>query len=396
METVTLQVNKDKESMQEKNPKVEPTLFQKKEQKTGPDAKEADTKPKVSTNAKAGLVKTQANQEVSVKKITTKITTSATKFSRTVGQVLLKDERGKQEEALKGKTTIFTSKNVNQKTPGKTHSTSDNLRDEPQTNVNQSNVKNSNGTAKTEAILTRVVVTNKTRAGKETLEQSTPAEKNVTQSSVNKQNKKVKADTTNVQSVVNRNTETGKIRKEKLTQKSQYLINSSASTFVESRVQQNKTAIHGSASVRSVGGSGLGSVKVVNISSYSFTVTWAAPKGMFKNFTVIRREPRTGGDEDDLKEFEDEALEGNKLSTLKNATDVQVPSGSTNATATSSKAVASKGKIETKRISMVVPGNVRSVEFSNLRANTGYTLHVYGTAAQRRSKIHKATAITGN
>nr|XP_040022307.1 tenascin [Gasterosteus aculeatus aculeatus] len=396
VETVTLQVNKDKESMQEKNPKVEPTLLQKKEQKTGPDAKEAHTKPKVSTNAKAGLVKTQANQEVSVKKITTKITTSATKFSRTVGQVLLKHEGGKQEEALKGKTTIFTSKNVNQKTPGKTHSRSDNLRDEPQTNVNQSNVNNSNGTAKTETILTRVEVTNKTRAGKETLEQSTLAEKNVTQSSGNKQNKKVKADTTNVQSVVNRNTETGKIGKEKLTQKSQYLINSSiASTFVESRVLQNKTAIHGSASVRGVGGSGLGSVKVVNISSYSFIVTWAAPKGMFKNFTVIRREPRTGGDEDDLEEFEDEALEGNKLSTLKNATDVQVPSGSTNATATSSKAVASKGKIETKRISMVVPGNVRSVEFSNLRANTGYTLHVYGTAAQRRSKIHKATAITG-
>lgn len=229
------------------------------------------------------------------------------------------------------------------------------------------------------------------------MEQSTLAEKNVTQSSGNKQNKKVKADTTNVQSVVNRNTETGKIGKEKLTQKSQYLINSSiASTFVESRVLQNKTAIHGSASVRGVGGSGLGSVKVVNISSYSFIVTWAAPKGMFKNFTVIRREPRTGGDDDDLEEFEDEALEGNKLSTLKNATDVQVPSGSTNATATSSKAVASKGKIETKRISMVVPGNVRSVEFSNLRANTGYTLHVYGTAAERRSKIHKATAITGN
>ncbi|KAL6109081.1 uncharacterized protein ACO6RY_12291 [Pungitius sinensis] len=394
VERVTLQVNKDKESTQEKIPKVEPTLFQKKEQKKGSDAKEADSKPKVSTNAKVGIVKTQAKQEDSVKKITTKDTSSATKSSR----VILKHEGRKPEEAKQsiGKTTVLTSKKVIHKTASKTHPRSDNLKDEPQTNVNQSNVKNSNGTAKTETILTRVEVTNKTRAGKETLEQSTLAEKNATQSSANKRNKKVKDETTNVQSVDNRNTETGKVGNEKLTQKSLYLINASiASTSVESRVLQNKTTIHGSVSVRGMGGSGLGSVKVVNISSYSFTVTWAAPKGMFKNFTVIRREPLTGGDEDDLEEFEDEALEGNKPSTLKNATEVKVPSGSTNTTAASGKTVVSKGKVETKRISMVVPGSVRSVEFSNLRANTGYTLHVYGTAADRRSKIHKATAITG-
>ncbi|KAM8870572.1 uncharacterized protein tnxba isoform 2-T2 [Spinachia spinachia] len=396
VETGTLEVNKDKESMQEKTPKVEPTLFQRKEQKKGSDVKEADTKPKVSTNAEASLVKTQAKLEVSVKKITTKDSSSAAKSSRpTVGQVFLKHEGRNQEEARKGKTTVFTSKKVLQNTSSKTHARSDNLKDEPQTNVSQSNVKNSNGTAKTEIILTRVEITNKTRAGKETLEQSTLAEKNATQSSGNKRNKKVKAETTNVQSVDNRNTETGKIGKEKLTQKSQYQTNSSlASTSVESRVLQNKTTLHGSVSVRGVGGSGLGSVKVVNISSYSFTVTWAAPKGMFKNFTVIRREPRTG-DEDDIEEFEDEALEGNKPSVLKNATEGQVPSGTTNANATSGKAGVSKGKIETKRILMVVPGSVRSVEFSNLRANTGYTLHVYGTAADRRSKIHRATAITG-
>ncbi|XP_031709305.1 tenascin [Anarrhichthys ocellatus] len=144
--------------------------------------------------------------------------------------------------------------------------------------------------------------------------------------------------------------------------------------------------------MRTMGGSGLGSVKVVNISSYSFTVTWTASQGMFKNFTVIRREPRTGGDEDDQEEFEDEALEGGKGSTVKNTTEIQVQSESTN---TTSKAIGSKGKAETKRISMVVPGSVRSVEFSNLRANTGYVLHLYGTAAERRSKIHRATAITG-
>ncbi|KAK9513648.1 hypothetical protein VZT92_027164 [Zoarces viviparus] len=402
---VTLQVNKDKESMQEKA-KVEHTLFQKREPKKGSDAKETDTKPKVSTNAKAVIVKTQSKQDASVKKITTKDSSSATKTSRpTVGQDLLKHEGRKQEEACKGKTTVLTCKKVLQKpdlklvkegTASKTHPRSDQLRDEPQTNVTQSNVRKSNGTAKIETILTKVGGTHKTRTGKETLQQSTLAEKNVTQSSGNKRNKKVKTDTANVQSVDNRNTETSKIGKEKLTQKSQYLVDSTiAATSVETRVLQNKTTIHGSGSARRMGGSGLGSVKAVNISSYSFTVTWTAPQGMFKNFTVIRREPRTGDDEDDQEEFEDEALEGGKGSTVKNTTEIQVQSESTNTTATSGKAVGSKGKAETKRISMVVPGSVRSVEFSNLRANTGYVLHLYGTAAERRSKIHRATAITG-
>ncbi|XP_032374195.1 tenascin [Etheostoma spectabile] len=406
VETVSLQVNKDKENMQEKSTRVEHTLFQKKEQKKGSEAKETNTKPKVVTNAKAGLVKTQAKQEASVKKIMIKDTSSSTKTSRpTVGQVLLKHEGRKQEEARKGKTTVLTSKKVLQKTDlklveegtvSKTQPKSDQLKDEPQTNVTHSNVKKSNGTAKIETILTKVVGTNKTRTGKETLEQSTLTEKNGTQSSRHKRIKKVKVDTIDVQSVDNKNTEAGKIGKEKIAQKSQYLVNSTvAATSGETQALQNKTTIHSSGSAKRIGGSGLGSVKVVNVSSYSFTVIWSAPQGMFKNFTVIRREPRTEGDEDDHEEFEEEALEGDKATTAKNATEVQVQRESTNTTATSSKAVVSRGKSETRRISMVVPGSVRSVEFSNLRANTGYVLHVYGTAAERRSKIHRATAVTG-
>ncbi|XP_051261480.1 tenascin isoform X2 [Dicentrarchus labrax] len=403
VETVTLQVNKDKENVQGKTAKVEQTLFQKKEQKKGSEAKDTDAKPKVATNAKAGLVKTESKQEASVKKITVKDSSSAKKISRpTVAQVLLKHEGRKQEEARKGKTTVMTSKKVLQKNDvklvketitSKTYPKSDQLKDEPQTNVTQSNVKKSNGTAKIVTVLSKVMGTNKTRAGK-TIEQSTLAEKNVTQSSGQKQIKKVKVDNTNVQSVDSRNTEAGKTGKEK--QRSQYLVNATiAATSGEARVLQNKTTIHGSGSAKRMGGSGLGSVKVVNISSYSFTVTWSAPQGMFKNFTVIRREPRTGDDEDDHEEFEEEALEGDKTSTAKNTTVVQVQSESTNTTVTSGKAVASRGKAETKRISMVVPGSVRSVEFSNLRANTGYVLHIYGAAAERRSKIHRVTAITG-
>ncbi|XP_018543710.1 tenascin [Lates calcarifer] len=378
---------------------VETVTPQKKDQKNEPEAKEYDSKSRVATTAKPGLVKTQAKQEASVKKVTIKGSSSTTQTSRpTVGQVLLKHEGKKQEEARKGKTTVLTSKKVIQKTDlkvlkegtaSKMYPKSDQLKDEPHTNVTQVNVKKSNGTAKIVTILSKSMGTNKTRTGKETLEQSTLAEKNVTQSSGHKRIKTVKVDTVNVQSVQdNRNTEAGK---GKVTQRSQYVVNTTiATTPDEARALQNKTSIHGSGTSRRMGGSGLGSVKVVNISSYSFTITWSAPQGMFKNFTVIRREPRAEGDEDDHEEFEEEAQEG-----AKNTAEVQVQTENTNTTVSSGKTVGSRGKAETKRISMVVPGNVRSVEFSNLRANTRYVLHIYGTAAERRSKIHRVTAVTG-
>lgn len=403
VETETLQVNTDKGNIQEKTDKEEHTLFQKRQQKKGSEAKQTGTKPKVATNAKAGPVKTQSKQEATAKKITLKDSSSATKTSRpTVAQVLLKHEGRKQEEARKGKTSVLTSKKVLQKTDlklvkegasSKTHPKSDQLKDEPQTNVSQSNMKISNGTSKFVTILSKGMGTNKTKAGKETLEQSTLAEKNVTQSPGQKRIKKVRVDTTTVQSLDNRNVEVNRTGKEKVTQRSQYLVNATiAAKSGEARVLQNKTTIHDSGSARRMGGSGLGSVKVVNISSYSFIVTWSAPQGMFKNFTVIRREPRTEGDGVDHEEFEEEALEGDK--TL--ATEVQVHNEGTNTTAVSDKAVGSRGKAESKRISMVVPGNVRSVEFSNLRPNTGYVLHLYGAAAGRRSNIHRVIAVTGN
>lgn len=399
METMTLQVNKDRENMQEKTTKVEHTLFQRRDQKKGSEAK-------VATNAKAGLAKTQSRQEVSLKKTTNKDSSSATKTSHpSVAQVLLKHNERTQEEARKGKTTVLTSKKVLQKTDPKlvkeetasrAYPKSEQLKDEPQTNVTQNNLKKSNGTARIVTILSRVTGTNKTRAGKETLEQSTLAEKNGTQSFGQKRINKVKEDSTLVQSVDNRNTETGKIGREKATQRSHYIINTTiAATSGETRVLQDKTTTHGSGSARRFGGSGLGSVKIVNISSYSFTVTWSAPQGMFKNFTVIRREPWTEGDEEDPEEFEEEALKGDKTYIARNTTEIHVQSESTNTTAASGKVVGSRGRAETKRISMIVPGSVRSVEFSNLRANTGYVLYIYGASAERRSKIHKVTAITG-
>ncbi|KAI3360944.1 hypothetical protein L3Q82_013148 [Scortum barcoo] len=379
VKTVTLQVNKGRENMQEKTPKGEHTFSQNREEKKGSEAKEANTKPKVTTNVKEGPLKTQPKQDPSVKK-------DSTKTSRqTLHQDLLNHEGRKQEEARKGKTKVVQKDFKLDKggAASKAHPKSDQLKDEPRTNVTQSTMKKFNGTAK------QAQLTNRTRAGKEIEEQSTLAEKGVAQLSGHKRIK-AKENTTTVQSVDS--TEASKTGKEKVTQKSQYLVNTTiVATAGEAGVVQNKTTVHGSGGSRRMGGSGLGSVKVVNISSYSFTVTWSAPQGMFKNFTVIRREPRTEGDEGEYEEFEEEAHEGDKASTAKNTTEVKVQSESTNATATSR----SRVKAETRRISMVVPGSVRSVEFSNLRANTGYVLHVYGSTAERRSKIHRVTAVTG-
>lgn len=409
VETVALQVNKDKGSMQEKAEEVEHTLLQRKEQKKGSEARQTDLKPKVSTSDK-GSGKTQPKQESSAKKTTSKGSSSGTKTpSRpTVAQVLLKHDGKKQEEARKSKTvtvTVTASKKALQKTDLKlvkdgtaikTHPKSDQLKDEPQTNATQSNTKISNGESKIVTVLSKSMGMNKTKAGKGTLEQSTLPEKNGTQSFGQKHIKKVKLETAADQSVDNRNTEASKTGEERVTQRSQYVVNATvAATSGEARVPQNKTTVHGSGTAKRMGGSGLGSVKVVNISSYSFTITWSAPQGMFKNFTVVRTELHTEGDGVGHEEFEEEAFEADKTTTAKNTTEVQVQGKGTNATAISDKAGGSRGKAETKRISMVIPGNVRSVEFSNLRPNTGYNLQIYGAAAERRSKIHKVTAVTG-
>ncbi|KAM9852627.1 uncharacterized protein tnxba [Aulostomus maculatus] len=386
VDTVALKVHKDgatvRESMQERTNKVQQTVFEKKDQSRGSETKETDTKSKTATNAKAGVAKTQA--KVDDRKITIKTSTGTTR--PTVGQVLLRHVGRKQEEARKGKTAVLTSKKVTN--ASKSYPKTNQLKDEPQINVTVSDMKKVNGTSRIVTILTKVTVTNKTRSGKESMEQSTLAEKNGTQSSGSKRMKKVKVDTLNVLTADDRSLDADQPGQGKVTQRSQYIVNTTIlSTSNEARVLQNKTTSH--SSTKRTSGSGLGSVKVVNISSYSFTVTWSAPQGMFRNFTVIRREPRAEGDEDEQEEFEEEF----EFSSVKNTTEIQTHSESTNST--SGKAAGSRGKTETKRITMVVPGSVRSVEFSNLRANTRYVLYLYGSSAERRSKIHRVSATTG-
>ena len=180
------------------------------------------------------------------------------------------------------------------------------------------------------------------------------------------------------------NTQTSKIGsgKAKGTQRSQHLVNATSVENRETSAGDTTTQQHTS---RRSGG-GLGSVKVSNVSSYSFTLTWSAPPGMFKNFTVIRREQRVEAEGTVEQEAVDVDSDDMATAAAKNMTAVQTLRESTDVAPSSVKATSSRGKAE-ERVFMVLPGNVRSVEFGHLQANTRYFLQVFGTAPGRRSKI---------
>ncbi|XP_015257386.1 PREDICTED: tenascin-like isoform X1 [Cyprinodon variegatus] len=193
--------------------------------------------------------------------------------------------------------------------------------------------------------------------------------------------------------VTNKNTATEPKKKDHLEKKNELSIDygkNSTQSKTNIKVHENKTAIVDSGmSTRKHGG--LGSVKAVNISSSSFIITWLAPQHMFKNFTVIMRQPQAGSAKD--VNGAEGTMEKDLMSNNRNLTEVQTES--INKTVSSGKSIGSRGKTETKRISRVVPGSVRSLEFSNLKANTHYVVHVYGSTANKRSTIHRVTATTG-
>lgn len=372
---VEMMTLRESSTIKEKKTKAEQTLFQKK--KAENKGTEIDTKTKGTTKASLS------------RKIAKQGQVSSSKAGRlTVGQVLLKHHGGrKHEEARKGKTVILTPNKQPNTDPKLTVA----VKVQPQANVTQSHQKKLNGTAKVLTILTKVTSSsyNKTRQAKEKTEQSTLVEKNVTQIAGKKLTKKVKVQenmnaTKLVLSVDNTKGGAVKEGKGQVSTKSQYKVNVTA---VETSQSSRDT-------MRKAEGSGLGSVKVENITSYSFTLTWSSPQGMFKNFTVYRREHGADGeDEEDEEEARKVALEEGVVG---NATDLQTHKESLNGTASLSKVTAYKGKTEqSKRVSMVLPGSVRSVEFSNLRPQTHYALQIFGTAPGKRSKIHRVKVITG-
>ncbi|XP_019896374.2 tenascin isoform X2 [Esox lucius] len=430
VETVTLKLSPEskivKESGQGKKAKADQTLFKKKtdanDLKKATATKEGDIKTKDTTTVKAGLFKTLPKQGVKDTKTNIKGSShsNATKIGLgrpTVGQVLLK-HHGERKQESKGKTTVLKKKSnpdlklkvaAKEESAGKDNAKSGNLNDQPQANLTQSTLK---------------TTANKTQSGKETLEQSTLAEKNVTLTSEKKVVKKdklgrnvnvtkVSFSTDGTKSVKGNKTEadmtqtsgnTGSGKDKTVPQRRQHVINvTTVETTSEVSVLSNKTTtVQSPRNVTKKAGTGvgggLGSVKVQNVTTYSFTLVWSAPTAMFKNFTVSRTEHGDEGEEEEEEAEEGGTLGGEEKVTVSvNVTEILRQSESTNDTASSTtKAPASsRGKAHTKRVSMVLPGSVRSVEFRNLRPQTTYTLHIYGTTPTFRSKIHRLTVMTG-
>ncbi|KAM4568119.1 tenascin [Fundulus diaphanus] len=311
-------------------------------------SEETDTAPKVKSNTTKGFVnlKEDSLHEKS------SVEFPPTIGLPTTGHFPSNNEKKKLEEARRGRLEITKVSSPSdpkirkEGTTGKPSFKAPHLKDDPRSNVTLSNEKKTNGTRYTSR-----------NDKKKSVEQSTPTNK-------------IKPEKKNESSNDNRKTSTILSPKE------------------NTKVLENKTAIDNSGmSTRRPGG--LGSLKAVNISSSSFTITWLAPQHMFKNFTVIRRD--TDSDKDDNGGLGEEIED--LMSGTRNMTEVQ--SESTNSSVSSGKRVESRSKSETKRISKVVPGSARSFQFSNLKANKRYVVHVYGTTADKRSKIHRVTAITG-
>ncbi|XP_056448291.1 tenascin [Gadus chalcogrammus] len=198
-------------------------------------------------------------------------------------------------------------------------------------------------------------------------------------------------------------TQTSKVGsgKAKGTQKSQTSVNVTSVEHGEASAKETLVQVTGDTATQQhtsrKSGGGLGSVKVSNVSSYSFTLTWSAPAGMFKNFTVIRREQRmeAEGTVDEEAADGQPGIDDMATTVSKNTTAGQALKENADATASSAKATGSRGKAEEQRISLVLPGNVRAVDFDHLQANTRYLLQIFGTASGRRSKIHRTSITTG-
>ncbi|CAL8286671.1 unnamed protein product [Merluccius merluccius] len=364
IEAVPMKITEDK------NTKAEQSISQKKDQTVT-----------LTLPVKVSKVKTKARQQTA--KTNIRDSAIARKTGQpTVGQILLKQKGKKQEEARIGRTTVLTGKELAKSEAeqvvmkvvavAKAHANSGQLQDQPQTNDTLGVMKVTNGTAKILPILTKVMETSNRN---NSLHPSTLAEKDVTQSPANTLIKKIKTGSVNASNV-----------------RSQYLVNATSVENRETSAGDTTTQQHTS---RRSGG-GLGSVKVSNVSSYSFTLTWSAPPGMFKNFTVIRREQRVEAEGTVEQEAVDRNVDSDDMATTaaKNMTAVQTLRENTDIAPSSVKATSSRGKAE-ERVSMVLPGNVRSVEFVHLQANTRYFLQVFGTAPGRRSKIHRISTTTG-
>lgn len=337
VETVTMKLSTAKPDRKSVKTKPDKTIFVKKIDTKDPK-KDPTTNPTVSTG------KVQFN------------TTKRDKNIKTIGQVLQKHEDRRRHEQVK---VIKLGLDKQSQTDRK-----NNLKDEPVfQNVTQRSVKKVNETSK---VL-------------ENLIKGTKGSSNVTTSRT-----KVTTRTAGDQGLESKTNVT-------LTEKDKKLFHGNVTTTLQAEMNSDKhvngTSIESKTQINHFNTSSrlsvIGSVEVHNITSTGFILSWEAPRDMFKNFTVTRREIRAGN-EDSEKIQDGTAAE--------NVTDVQNPGSNR----TSTKVNSNKFEARTvKKFSQVLAGTTRSYHFKGLQPQMRYSVSLFGSGLGLRSKIHRLTLSTG-
>ncbi|KAG7335896.1 hypothetical protein KOW79_000589 [Hemibagrus wyckioides] len=128
-----------------------------------------------------------------------------------------------------------------------------------------------------------------------------------------------------------------------------------------------------------------GPVEVHNITATGFVITWEAPQGVFRNFTVTRREVWSE------RSSEDDAEEAEKSQNGDLKEDELISSNGTSAKVYT-------GKVDRKsaeKFSQVLAGSARSYHFKNLRPQRKYSVSLFSSGPHVRSKVHRLFVSTG-
>lgn len=429
---MTLKVTPESNAIKEsttttvKKTKAEKTIFVKKtddkEQKKvfvgkkEGQGKESDAgQTKAKTAGKTSILKTDILAKVNPKSPAPSNGTKTGKVVKTVGQLFLKATGRRPEQATKGKTEVKkldTKVKVTTKqetTAEKSSLKKVQLKDQPLLNVTQTSVKKQNGTSK---VLTQLVKGSKPSVNVTTSEKTaikkvvkttgTQATDGTVKVTVKTGSAKVKTTVTKATSaekdkeILQANAtivlKEGPVVKKKV----EHQLNV---TTVETKLhtkQTNKTSSKSASSVMTV--------VVQNITSTSFILTWDASQGLFRNFTVTRRELTAGADDKEEEVVvEEEEKEKGKLGEKQDVTVTgnitEVIKQITNKTSSATKLhVSSTTKPEGKsvrRFSQVLSGTARSFQFRSLRPQTRFAISLYGTAPGLRSKMYRLTVTTG-
>ncbi|KAK3551288.1 hypothetical protein QTP70_013945 [Hemibagrus guttatus] len=129
----------------------------------------------------------------------------------------------------------------------------------------------------------------------------------------------------------------------------------------------------------------IGPVEVHNITATGFVITWQAPQGVFRNFTVTRREVWSG------RNSEDDAEEAEKSQNGDLKADEFISSNGTSAKVYTGKA----DRKSAEKFSQVLAGSARSYHFKNLRPQRKYSVSLFSSGPHVRSKVHRLFVSTG-